>query len=229
MNDSFLLTVIAYCKATVVASLQQTQGKFQLKVSLTFCRQETDSCHFLTNSNTVDLKITCKQTRARTKRGHYQHLRLLQAAVLGAAELIGAGFPCLCDLVMSPSGWFGASRVLLGQAMVRQCILLQGNLSQWGHRFGSFSHCHETSCITTGLGLLRPCQICLCLNNKFKNYWKTETHVQMDRLENKLKIQHTAYWIGGYFLVFGLFLFFIYLSPSMQLAKYPFADKQCLH
>lgn len=38
MNDSFLLTIIAYCKATVFESLQQTQGKFQLKVSLTFCR-----------------------------------------------------------------------------------------------------------------------------------------------------------------------------------------------
>lgn len=28
MNDSFLLTIIAYCKATVVESLQQTQAKF---------------------------------------------------------------------------------------------------------------------------------------------------------------------------------------------------------
>lgn len=38
MNDSFLLTVIAYCKATVAESLQQRQAKFQLKISLTFCR-----------------------------------------------------------------------------------------------------------------------------------------------------------------------------------------------
>lgn len=38
MNDSFLLTVTASCKATVVESAQQTQAKFQLKISLTFGR-----------------------------------------------------------------------------------------------------------------------------------------------------------------------------------------------
>lgn len=57
-----------------------------------------------------------------------------------------------------------------------------------------------------------------------------DTHEQMDGLENKLKIQCIAYWVGwGGFLLFGLFFFFIYLSPSRQLVKYLFADKQCLH